>query len=86
MTKHDEVRQVLHDTGFKFNDGRSALEMTDEEVNQWVVHFFAVMSDFGKQWTNAMRSLTTAMITAIEPLKDLGRLLEEDKSRDNHGV
>lgn len=86
MTKHDEVRQILHDSGFKFKDGRSALEMTDEEVEQWVTHFFAVMSDFARQFSATIRSLAGSVVTAMEPLKDLNRLLEEEPSRDIHGT
>jgi hypothetical protein len=86
MTRHDEVRQILHDSGFKFKDGRSALEMTDEEVEKWLVHFFAVMSDLGRQLTSAFQAIATSMAQAIKPLQDLNRLLEEDPSRDKHGT
>lgn len=77
MTKHDEVRQILHDAGFKFKDGRSALEMTDEEVEKWLVHFSAVMSELGRQMTNAFTSMAASITQAIKPLQELNRLLED---------
>lgn len=86
MTKHDEIRQILHDSGFKFKDGRSALEMTDEEVEKWLVAFVAIMSDFGRQLNTAFKSLAASITQAIKPLQDLGRLLEDEASRDIHGV
>lgn len=81
MTKHDEVRQILNDTGFKFKDGRSALEMTDEEVETWLVHFFAVMSDLGRQMTNAFASMAATITQAVKQLQELNRLLEEPDDR-----
>lgn len=77
MTKHAEVRQILHDTGFKFTDGRTALDMTDEEVEQFVVIFIARMSELGRQMTKAMHTLTVSITQALEPLQNLGHLLEE---------
>lgn len=86
MTKHDEIRQILHESGFKFADGRTALEMTDEEVEKWLVWFVSAMSKLSRQFTNAFKSLTASVVAAIEPLQDLGRLLEDEESRDIHGV
>jgi hypothetical protein len=77
MTKHDEVRQILAQSGFKFDDGRSALEMTDEEVEAWLVHFTAVMGDLGRQMIIAMRSLAEAITNTVVPLQNLNQLLEE---------
>jgi len=80
VTKHDEVRRILHESGFKFADGRLALEMTDEEVEQWLVHFSAAMSDFARQFTIALRSLAELIVKTIEPLKELNQLLDEEES------
>jgi len=79
VTKHDEVRQILHDAGFKFKDGRSALEMTDEEVEKWLVHFTAVMSDLGRQMANVFASIAASITKAVEPLQELNRLLDEEQ-------
>lgn len=77
MTKHDEVRQILASSGFKFRDGRSALEMTDEEVDRWLVHFVAVMGNLGHQLTIAFQSMAESITQAVKPLQELNRLLEE---------
>ena len=86
MTKHDEVRQILHDTGFKFQDGRSALEMTDEEVEKWLFNFFEVITKFSHQITVSMQAMVDSIAKAMKSLQELNRLLEVDPSRDIHGV
>lgn len=82
MTRHDEVRQILHDTGFKFSDGRSALDMTDEEVEKFVVIFVSKMSELGRIMTKAFQAFTVSIVQAIEPLRDLNQVLAED---EKHG-
>lgn len=79
MTKHDEVRQILHDTGFKFNDGRTALDMTDEEVEAFLVEFAARMSELGRQVTRVFESLTVSIVQATEPLRNLNLMLSEEE-------
>lgn len=87
MTKHDEVRQILHDTGFGFKDGRTALDMTDEEVDKWLVAFVATMADVARDLATSFKTLTTSLIGVVERLQNLGHLLEEaETSRDIHGV
>lgn len=84
MTKHDEVRKILHDTGFKFDDGRTALDMTDEEVERFVVEFVARMSELGRQMTKTMQSLAVTVSQAVEPMQNLGRLLAEAEAQQRH--
>ncbi len=81
MTKHDEIRQILAETGFKFEDGRSALEMTDEEVEVWVAHFLKMMSELGRQLAAVMHNLTVSITQAIQPLQELNTLLQQDAEK-----
>jgi hypothetical protein len=83
MSKHDEVRQILHDSGFKFKDSeRTALDMTDEEVDEWLTKFVESMSAIGVQMAAALQRLTIAFTQAIEPMRELGKLLEKDPPGD----
>jgi hypothetical protein len=77
MTKHDEVRQILHDTGFKFTDhsDRTALDMTDEEVDAFVIAFVSQMAELGRAMTASFQQLLISVNTAMEPMHDLGRVL-----------
>ena len=78
MTNHDEVRKILYETGFTFKDSdRTALEMTDEEVNAFIVEFIARMSELGRQMSVAFQKLTVSIVQATKPLQDLGRVLAE---------
>lgn len=80
MTKHDEVRQILLESGFKFKDGRSPLEMTDEEVEQWLVAFASRMTELGRQLNILFQSMAVSISQAIRPLQDLNTLLEEGEA------
>lgn len=78
MTKHDEIRQILHEGGFQFKDSdRTALDMSDEEVEKFVFEFVSRMTHLGLQVTKAFQSLAVMITQAVEPLQDLGRILEE---------
>lgn len=80
MTKHDEIRQILHEGGFKFKDGRTALDMTDEEVEKFIVHFISVMAELGRQMANVVGEMVVAFNRVVEPYRaDMERaLLQED--------
>lgn len=79
MTKHDEVRQILHNRGFKFKDSeRTALDMTDEEVDAFLVEFFERMSKLAQALTVTFQQLTSTIVKAMEPLQDLSHLLAEE--------
>lgn len=82
MTQHDDVRQILHDTGFKFEDGRTALDMTDEEVEKFVVEFVAHMSKFFQQMIPVMQQIGISIKSAMVPLQNLGKVLAENDERD----
>lgn len=77
MTHHDKVRQTLDKQGYRPNDGRSALEMTDEEVEVFVIEFIKRMGQIQSQLTATFTSLADAIVKATDPLKDLGKLLSE---------
>jgi hypothetical protein len=77
VTHHDQVRQKLHASGFKPKDGRSALEMTDEEVETFVVAFVDRMVEINHSLVSTFRTLAASITEALEPLRDLGQLLAE---------
>lgn len=77
LTKHDEVRQILHETGFKFDDGRSVLDMTDEEVDRFLVIFMANMTELARQMTQAFKPVIAAFNNAAKPLQNVTRMLAE---------
>jgi hypothetical protein len=77
MTHHDKVRQTLHDSGFRSVDGRSALEMTDEEVEVFVVEFIKRMTAVHQQLNATFRSLAQSIVKATDPLRNLAQLLAE---------
>lgn len=77
ITKHDEIRQILHETGFKFQDGRSALTMTDEEVEKFVIVFVSRMAELGRQMTKAFQQFAITITQAVEPMRNLNGVLAE---------
>lgn len=83
MTKHDEIRQILHETALlKFDDGRTALDMTDEEVEIFVAHFIKIMAEFGRHMTKVVQGAVVAMNRAMEPVHlDLVRLSQQLQER-----
>lgn len=81
MTKHDEVRQILFDNGFKFDDGRTALDMTDEEVEAFLVEFISRLAALGRQMQVTMRTLAVSFTRIATSMQDLGKLLEEAEKR-----
>jgi len=81
VTKHDEVRHILAQAGFKFKDG-SPLEMTDAEVEEWLTGFAAAMSKLGRQLTIQFQALAVSFTQAAKSLRDINVLLsdtEEEK-------
>lgn len=76
MMKHDEIRQILHESEFKFKDGRTALSMTDEEVEAFLVEFVSSMTQLGRQMEKILHNFSVAISQAIEPLRDLEVILE----------
>lgn len=81
MTKHDEVRQILHNAKFKFNDGRTALDMTDDEVETFVVEFVKKMTELSRQMTKVMQALTVTVTQTAESFQNLGKVLAEAEQR-----
>jgi len=77
VTKHDEVRQVLHDTQIvKFEDGRTALDMTDEEVEKFVAAFVTIMAEFGREVRTQIETAVISIGQAVGPYRaDLDRAL-----------
>jgi len=72
----------MHEAGFRFKDGRTALEATDEEVEAFLVNFLAVMGDFGRQLAAAMQATLKSLVKAIEPFReDMELLLKEEEKR-----
>jgi hypothetical protein len=83
MTRHDEVRQILHDSGFKFNEHQTAFDMTDEEVEIFLIEFTAAMSDFGRQLAATMNGIAKAMVKAFEPFREnMERIVIESEKRN----
>lgn len=83
MTKHDDMRQALHDTGFRFEGSeRTALDMTDEEVEKFVLEFMTRLTPVMRDFANSMRTLLAALVSATEPLRNLGELLVEAGTED----
>lgn len=82
MTHHDKVRQTLDKQGYRPNDGRSALEMTDEEVDVFVVEFVKRMGQIQIQLTQTFHSLAETIVKVTEPLKNLAQLLAEAQGED----
>jgi hypothetical protein len=81
MTRHDEVRQILHDAGFQFKDGRTALDMTDEEVDLFVVEFIARMSELGRQLAVIFQRMARSLVHAFEPFyDDMGLILKRTEN------
>jgi hypothetical protein len=85
MTHHDKVRQTLDKQGYRPNDGRSALEMTDEEVEVFIVEFVKRMGEVQRQLTATFTSLADVIVKATEPLKNLTQLLAEAQGEDPPG-
>jgi hypothetical protein len=83
MTHHDRVRQVLTRNGFQAKDGRLAADMTDEEVEAFVVAFIQNMSRIQHQLAETFSELAETVVRATEPLRDLGRLLAEADIAEN---
>lgn len=76
MTKHDEIRQILYESGFTFKDGRTALTMTDAEVEAFLVRFMRAMTDLGRQMSKMFQSIAVAAAQATESLRNLEHMLE----------
>jgi DNA anti-recombination protein RmuC len=84
MSKHDEIRRILHESGFRFKDSeRTALDMTDEEVDEWLTKFGETVTVLAGQMAAARQRLTAAFTRALVPLRDLGKLLEENPPEAN---
>lgn len=82
MTKHDEVRQILHDTGFKFTDDRTALDMTDAQVEEFLINFLSIMGDFARKVNESMRVTMVQFASAVEPIRaDMAVLLANQEKR-----
>lgn len=81
LSKHSEIRLILHETGFKFEDGRSALEMTDEEVEQFVIAFLAKMSELGRQMSKVFQQMAVTITQVMEPMRNLNTVLAEGEAR-----
>lgn len=78
MERHDEIRRILHESGFKFKDSdRTALDMTDEEVEKFVTEFLARMAKLGREMSVVFQQFTVTITKAMEPVQDLGRMLAE---------
>lgn len=76
MTKHDEVRQILHSAGFKFeNNERTALSMTDEEVEIFLVEFSVRMTSLARELNAVFQTLAIAFNSAFQSLTELDSLL-----------
>lgn len=76
MTKHDEVRQILYESGFAFKDSdRTALDMTDEEVEAFIVAFVSQMAELGRAMRASFEQMIVSINRAIEPMHDLSRVL-----------
>lgn len=82
MTHHDKVRQTLANQGYRPIDGRSALEMTDEEVDVFVVEFLKRMTALHQQLNATFRSLAQSIVKATDPLRNLAQLLAEAQGED----
>lgn len=81
MTKHDEIRQILHDAKFKFSDGRTALDMTDEEVETFIVEFVKKMTELSRQMTKVMRALTVTVTQTVQSFQNLEQVLADAEQR-----
>lgn len=81
MTKHDEIRQILHDAKFKFSDGRTALDMTDEEVETFIVEFVKKMTELSRQMTKVMQALTVTVTQTARSFQNLEQVLADAEQR-----
>jgi hypothetical protein len=83
MTKHDELRQILASSGFKFNNGQTAFDMTDEEVEKFVFEFISHMAKVGQQFATILNNAIVAMVAAIEPYRENMEkiLIEAEKNK-----
>jgi hypothetical protein len=83
MSKHDEVRQILYESGFKFKDSnRTALDMTDAEVEAFLIRFVASMTELGRAMSAVFQSLAVSIARMVEPLQDLGHMLDTTKEEE----